>query len=170
VKLAKIRSCELDVAFVREPGEVPDMEITPLWQDDLAVLLPSASPLGRRKTIPLSELAELRVMLPDRHASPGVHALITAFFRREGIALRPAPSRGGAQETFAEVGFGHDLAAIVYAATIPSIEAQAPPGLTVRPLAGRGLTVGCALATRSGPSAAIRAFVSAASSATETQR
>lgn len=161
-KLAKVRSGELDAAFVREPGDVADLEITPLWRDGLAVLLPSTSPLAQRKRIPLTELATLRVMLPDRQTSPGVHGLIAGYFRREGVTLRPAPSRGGAQETFAEVGFGHDLAAVVYASTLGSIEAQAPPGVTARPLAGRGLTVGCSIASRAGPSAAVRAFVAAA--------
>lgn len=161
-KLGRVRSGTLDAAFVREPGELTGLGGAELWQDRLVAVLPAGCAAAQASRVHLADLASMRVLLPDRRASPGAYARVAALFAAAGATPRPAPFRGGLQETLALVGSTGDIAALVYETTGGWISRLRPAGVAVRPLADRGATLGCVLVTGENPTPATEAFVTAA--------
>ena len=51
-RLARVRSGQLDVAFVRAVTTAPGVELLPIWHDPLTVALPAAHPLAAQPARP----------------------------------------------------------------------------------------------------------------------
>jgi DNA-binding transcriptional LysR family regulator len=64
----------------------PDIEATPLYEDELALVVNPAHPFARRPDIRIEELGEQQLILFDRASS--YHDLTSAFIREAGVRPR----------------------------------------------------------------------------------
>jgi DNA-binding transcriptional LysR family regulator len=74
---------EIDLGLVRELQH-PDIEVHPLYDDELVLVAGGSHHFGDRAFIGLPELAEARLILFDRTSS--YYELTNAFFREAGVA------------------------------------------------------------------------------------
>jgi DNA-binding transcriptional LysR family regulator len=74
---------EVDLGLVRELQH-PDVEIHPLYDDELVLVAAGSHRFGGRGVVGLHELAEARLILFDRTSS--YYELTNAFFREAGVA------------------------------------------------------------------------------------
>lgn len=108
-----VREGQLDLAFVSLPGnDMAGVELTPLTSEPMMVLAPASHPLAKRRSIPISALADeplvefpagwgLRMVSDRAYAAAGITRTITfevndtasvIEFVRQGLALSLLPA------------------------------------------------------------------------------
>jgi DNA-binding transcriptional LysR family regulator len=89
--LPKILSGALDLAFVRPPeGADRRLEFRPLLMETAVVALPQRHRLATRKSIALAEIADQRLIVPDRRSRPHSHDLTMKLYEEAGLTPRIA--------------------------------------------------------------------------------
>lgn len=149
-------SGSLDVAFMRGPLNVENLESIELMRESIVVVLPAHHELARRKKIPVSLLHDLPCITMDRSLAPALHDAIALLYRQAHIRMH-AVSRadnvlGHLQLVQEGLGF----------ALLPeSVGSLLPPGVVLKPLAGDPVPlVSIVIAWKAGnPSLLVRAFV-----------
>jgi DNA-binding transcriptional LysR family regulator len=77
---------KVDVGFLRPPVDHVHLNSEPLFEEGLVVLMNRASPLARRKSLRIRDLAGEPLLLHDRCASASLHDKILELFARGGVA------------------------------------------------------------------------------------
>lgn len=150
-QVAALVAGRIDLALLRPPVEEPGLEVTPLRSDRLIVALPEGHRLAERKRLRVRDLREEDLVV---HASRGrsvMHGAVDLLCREAGFVPR---IRHEVVETSTLVTL---VAAGLGAAVVPEPVSQlGVPGVTYRPLSGRGAHVELAAAVRAGdPSRAV---------------
>lgn len=150
-QVAALVAGRIDLALLRPPVEEPGLEVTPLRSDRLIVALPEGHRLAERKRLRVRDLREEDLVV---HASRGrsvMHGAVEVLCREAGFVPR---IRHEVVETSTLVTL---VAAGLGAAVVPEPVSQlGVPGVTYRPLSGRGAHVELAAAVRAGdPSRAV---------------
>jgi DNA-binding transcriptional LysR family regulator len=89
----QIRAGHLDLAVVMLPVSAPDLTYTPLFDEDLVLVVPADSSLGRRESIELAELARLELLLPP--VGTAFRDELDAASRPAGVVLQPKAELDG---------------------------------------------------------------------------
>ena len=118
-----LKRCEIDIGFLRPPVDAGYLSCHLLFEERLSALVPAVSPFTRYKTVRLSQLANMPLLLPPRSLSSGLYDRILDLYRLRAIipTVIHTPHSGPGEEA------GHMLVAsgkgiyIVYAslATFP---------------------------------------------------
>lgn len=146
-RLAQVATGDLDAAFVRapEPGESPELDFLPAWDDPLVVALPARHPLARRESVRLPDLAEVPLRLTERRNHPALVDLVLNACARAGFEPSPAPTSTTLQDTLAAIGAGSPMWTVVYESNARQTR---NPRVAFRPFADGGLSLPIALAVR----------------------
>lgn len=87
-----VRREQLDAAFIRTPvGDVSELVVTPLLNEDMVAALPTGHPLARgkpREARPLAAFADETFILYRRRLGPGLYDAIIAACHRAGFSPR----------------------------------------------------------------------------------
>jgi DNA-binding transcriptional LysR family regulator len=145
-RLARVRSGELDVAFVRAVTAAPGVELLPVWNDPLTVALPAAHPLAAQPAIQLRQLSPIPLRLAARDDNPPFHDLVLGACADAGFQPLPGPPFTTPQDALAEIGTGPPTWTVLYTAAAELIPVHR---VAFRPLAG--LTAQTCLAVPPGP-------------------
>jgi DNA-binding transcriptional LysR family regulator len=105
-KLRAVRDGDLDVAFVRAPGDAIGLRVDELWSEPLRAVLPAGHPLAARATISLQDLSSLPLMLGPRSTNPGVHDQLLELCRQAGLQPRLGRPLVSVQEALATISTG----------------------------------------------------------------
>ena len=81
----------IDVALSLSPEIAAELELAPIRNERMVVLLPEAHPLAGEEAIPLSALADDEFIVFPRDIAPRLHDAFLAIFRRAGFepSIRP---------------------------------------------------------------------------------
>lgn len=143
---------EVDLSFVVLPAD--DLDVVPLAEDELVLVLPAAHRLAGRLVIPLELLAEEPMIL----STGGCAALVRTTFRQSGLPLREAGAtrEGSTALAMVECDLGVTLMPQLAVPPLPDTLVTRP----ITPTSRRRL----GLATRSQEphSPAVRAFLALA--------
>ncbi|MBO0713416.1 MAG: LysR family transcriptional regulator [Acidimicrobiales bacterium] len=112
-----IRAGRLDLAVVMLPVSGPDLSFTPLFDEDLLLVVSVESPLSRRESIDLRELADLELLLPP--AGTAFRDELDGACRPAGVVLRPRAELDGVR-LIASLTFDGYGPAILPATAMPS--------------------------------------------------
>jgi DNA-binding transcriptional LysR family regulator len=85
---AAFASGSIDVALSVCPEIAAELELAPIRNERLVVLLPEAHPLAREEAIPLSALADEEFIVFPREIAPRLHDAFMAIYRRGGFEPR----------------------------------------------------------------------------------
>ena len=112
-----IRAGRVDLAVVMLPASSSDLSFTPLFDEDLVLVVPVDSPLGGRESIDLTELAGLELLLPP----PGTafRDELDAACRPAGVVLKPRAELDGVR-LIASLTFDGHGPAILPATAVPT--------------------------------------------------
>ncbi len=151
----RLRSGELDVAFVHTPFEnADDLGRVEIATEPLVVGLPSVHPLSRHRRVRREQLIGVPLVYVPRRSSPGVYDSILAqvYDSRTPDTVRTEPTMERVLVAVAE-GVGVTVLLEERAAMLRR------PGVTFRRLADPEPTVALAVALRQRPPLAARRFV-----------
>ena len=125
----------LDLGLVRDPGEVPGLQLELLGTEDLVAVLPETHPLAHSAEVdPAALEGEPMILFPYR-LMPGFIARILGLF--EPLGMRPhVVQRAIHQETV----LGLVAAGLGISVLPESVGRFQMPGVTTRPFAGRPQT------------------------------
>jgi DNA-binding transcriptional LysR family regulator len=117
-RVERVRSGQLDAAFVR--GEVGEQGIraVPVWRDPLVVALPSNHELAHQSQVRLEELAQLPLRIVPRRLNPPLVDLVMSACHRAGFEPSLEPSLGSMQDLLATIATGPPTWSVVYAAQV----------------------------------------------------
>jgi len=106
-----VLDCRLDAGFVWENRAPATLTIRVLEYARIAVALHEKSPLSRKETVSLSDLAELPLILAERSISPHLFDLIHTSFGQAGLEPRIGQHAGSilAQLSFVASRLGYAL-------------------------------------------------------------
>ncbi len=114
--LPSLASGRLDLALLNLPVDDPDIEVTPLFEEDFILVAPTGHPLAGREEVSLAELAEHELLLTPAGTSIRIDLDLAAA---AGVTLKAKAELDGvrliASLTFE--GFG---AAVLPASAVPS--------------------------------------------------
>jgi len=160
-RIARVRSGELDAAFVRALSTAAGVELLPMWQDPLIVALPATHQLAAQPAIQLPQLSGIPLRLAPRQDNPPFHDLILGACADAGFDPLPGPPFTTPQDTLAEIGAGPPAWTVLYTAAADLMPVRR---VAFRPLAG--LTAQTCLAVPPGPPGpALRHLLNACASA-----
>lgn len=115
--LPRLLAGHLDAAMLHLPLDEPEVDVEPLFAEELMLLLPCGHHLAGRDSVTLAELAEERLMLPLRGTM--LRRAIDRATQHAGVELQSAVEIDGVRllTSLALDGFG---ATIVPATSVPS--------------------------------------------------
>jgi DNA-binding transcriptional LysR family regulator len=116
VRLAQVRTGELDAAFVRGISHSPGLHLIPVWDDPLVAVLPASHPLAARSRVDLADLAGLQLRIAPREANPHLVDLIVRACHVAGFEPIMGPAFTTDQDTLAAIGTGKPSWTVFYAA------------------------------------------------------
>jgi DNA-binding transcriptional LysR family regulator len=164
-QLAKIEARELDVGFVR-PGPMPlpdTVAVTLLRHDPLRLVLPADSPLARKKTVAVKDLAGQAFVVFPKDAGTGIYHQIFDMCRAAGFAPDIAMEAGEPSTIIGLVGAGCGISVLP-----SSFEGIHMEGVVYRPLADPAATTSMLLARHAdGGGPLVDAFVAIARAASQ---
>jgi DNA-binding transcriptional LysR family regulator len=126
----------IDAGLLRQPSRDSPFACEVVAEEPLLAVLPAAHRLARRRTLPLSLLAEESFVFFPRVVNPPLYDHLTSIFRRSGFIPRVVQEASEFQScvSLVEAGFGVS----VVPAGVGSI---AVPGVVYRPIRAKdGLT------------------------------
>lgn len=158
-RLNRVRSGDLDATLLRGERAAPELELLPLWQDELMVALPAQHALAAPETVDFADLAHLPLRLTGRAANPVLHDLVLRCCREAGFVPEFGPEFTTAQDTLAAIGFSKPSWTVFYA---PHAAQLPVPGVVFRALRNPTPLVRTYLAVRPDPPRAeLRALIEA---------
>lgn len=86
--LAQLANNEVDLALMGQPPTGHDLESTPFMENPLVVIAPYTHPLAKKKSIPLTRIAEEDFVA--RETGSGTRNATEAFFQSHGLVLKAA--------------------------------------------------------------------------------
>lgn len=89
-QIDSLREGRLGVGFLNLPVHEPTLALERISRDPLWLALPKGHRLAHYKRVPLSAIAEEKMILFPRRVTPGLHDAITGMFRNEGLMLNVA--------------------------------------------------------------------------------
>ncbi|GAA1585040.1 MULTISPECIES: LysR family transcriptional regulator [Kribbella] len=111
-RLDRVRSRQLDAAFVRGTTEAAGLEFLPVWEDDLLVALPKATaPDG---TVSLKDLRQIPLRITQRRTNPPLVDLVISACAAEGFEPVLGPRSSSLQDTHAAIGAGTPSWTVIY--------------------------------------------------------
>lgn len=150
--IPRLLSGQLDAAIVHLPVEEPELQVEPLFAEDLVLLVHARHPWHGRKTLPMAALADHPLLLPPPAAA--LRRIINRAADDHDVTLRVQAEIDGVRlmASLAFEGFG---AAIVPATAVPVWLSGNFSTISVPDLPRR--VVGWVQRRRPGPSAVTRA-------------
>jgi DNA-binding transcriptional LysR family regulator len=147
----------LDLGFIRPPDMPipPAIDVTALREDPLVAVLPSASPLSRKKTVHIKELEDMPFVMYPQNVGTGIHPQIFRLCRDAGFVPRIGQLAGEASTIVGLVAAGCGVSVLP-----SSFDRMRMDGVCYRQLADKGATTTLLLAKRKGEEAPlVEAFI-----------
>jgi DNA-binding transcriptional LysR family regulator len=137
----------LDLGFVRPPeGPLPDgLALTALREDALVLVLPTSSPLCRKKQVAMRDVAGMAFVMYPQNAGTGIYPQILRLCRAAGFTPRIGQQAGEASTIVGLVAAGCGVS--VLPASFDRIRMD---GACYRPIADKDATTTLLLAQRTG--------------------
>ncbi|MCR6483361.1 LysR family transcriptional regulator [Amycolatopsis sp. OK19-0408] len=130
-RLERVRDGSLDATIVRGSWPSSDLDLTPLWMDEVLVALPSSHPLASSAVVSFASLASLPARLSPPSRNRPLFELVVSCCRSAGFEPVLGPDFTTAQDTLGTLGFGRPHWTVFYRAHANLLPV---PGVVFRPL------------------------------------
>ncbi|TDW65934.1 DNA-binding transcriptional LysR family regulator [Kribbella pratensis] len=111
-RLDRVRSGQLDAAFVRGLDEAAGLEFVPVWEDDLLISLPATVAEGPE--VELKDLRDLPLRITQRRTNPPLVDLVMSACAAAGFEPVLGPRSSSLQDTHAAIGAGSPSWTVIY--------------------------------------------------------
>ncbi|MGE5325633.1 MAG: LysR family transcriptional regulator substrate-binding protein, partial [Deltaproteobacteria bacterium] len=131
--IQKVQEGAVDLGIVTLPQSAPNMEVIPVFKDEVQAVMPKSHPLAKNRSVTVEELAQFPMILPKTgHTRVVIDRLLRDFRDRLQISMELASVE--TQKKFVGAGLGISLISRSYA------QSEVAAGiLKLIPLAGQKL-------------------------------
>jgi DNA-binding transcriptional LysR family regulator len=149
-----LKDYSLDVAFGRPPFDTGALDVAPVYQERIQAVISADSPLATKPSVCLRELADVPLLLWDRHIAPVLYDKVLDLYARQGLApvMIPTPGAGPHNHSgLMNVASGKGT----YVCLGIALTSQPASGVAALPVADPDATIEVCVASRKGETSAI---------------
>jgi LysR family hca operon transcriptional activator len=106
-QITALQNRTINAGFLRHPISDPELSFEAIHRDKIIAVLPARHELARLRRVPLSKLAKLPLVRPNREVSPGLNEVLDALAAQAGVQFRPVMETEHMFGTLAAVAAGH---------------------------------------------------------------
>jgi DNA-binding transcriptional LysR family regulator len=130
--IARVRADDVEFGIANANHDLPDLELTDLWQDDMEVVCPRTHPLADLQQVQLEEITKYPLILLD-HSGSDSRTILDAAFASAGRLVIPACEVSCSSAAVGLVRAGLGIALIASLAVFAS-NLHFYPELTAKPI------------------------------------
>ena len=144
----QLRSAALDVVFTRPPFDETAVEVAPIFHERIQAVVADDSPLAAKSEVRTRDLANVPLLLWDRHMSPTLYDRVLELYARNGIAPPMVPTPGAGPYNHAGLMLVASGQGVYLCLGVPLTSPQPASGVAVLPVGDPGATIEVCVATR----------------------
>ena len=150
-----LKNQALDVVFTRPPYDSALAVSEPIIHEPIQAVLSDDSPLARRDTVRIRDLAQHPLLLWDRERAPVLYDRMLELYARAGVSVPMIPTPGAGPYNHAGLMLVASGKGVYLGYGVPLTGPQSPSGVAVRPLSDPGATMEVCVVSRRGESSPI---------------
>jgi len=149
----QLKTSALDVVLTRPPFDDTLVDAAPIYHERIQVVLPDSSPLALRQDVRLRDLANIPLLLWDRHMSPALYDRVLDLYARYGIAAPMVPTPGAGPYNHSGLMMVASGKGVYLCLGVPLTSPRPASGVAVLPVGDPGATIEVCVARRKGDTA-----------------
>jgi DNA-binding transcriptional LysR family regulator len=158
--LEQLRSASLDVVLSRPPFDESVLEVAPIYNERIQAVISDASPLAARDAVSVRDLADMPLLLWERHMSPALYDRVLKLYERERLSTPMIPTPGAGPWNHAGLMLVASGQGVYLCLGVPHSSPQPASGVAVRPVSDPGATIEvCAVSRRGQQSQLVHQFI-----------
>ena len=146
----QLKSSALDVVFARPPFADTAVDAVPIFHERIQAVIADDSPLAARKEVRIRDLANVPLLLWDRHMSPTLYDRVLELYARHGIAPQMVPTPGAGPYNHSGLMMVASGRGVYLCLGVPLTSPQPASGVAVLPVGDPGATIEVCVASRKG--------------------
>ena len=146
----QLKTSALDLVFTRPPFDDALVEAAPVFHERIQAVIADDSPLASKQEIRLRDLADVPLLLWDRHMSPALYDRVLDLYARQGIAAPMVPTPGAGPYNHAGLMMVASGKGVYLCLGVPLTSPQPASGVAVLPVADPGATIEVCVVSRKG--------------------
>lgn len=146
----QLRTSALDLVLARPPFDSAQVEAVPIFHERIQAVIADDSPLASRQEVRLRDLANVPLLLWDRHMSPALYDRVLELYARHGIAAPMVPTPGAGPYNHAGLMMVASGKGVYLCLGVPLTSPQPASGVAVLPVGDPGATIEVCVASRKG--------------------
>jgi DNA-binding transcriptional LysR family regulator len=146
----QLRNSELDVVFARPPFDDGVVDAATIFHERIQAVIADDSPLASRTEVRLRDLADVPLLLWDRHMSPALYDRVLELYARHGITAPKVPTPGAGPFNHAGLMMVASGKGVYLCLGVPLTSPQPASGVAVLPVGDPGATIEVCVASRKG--------------------
>jgi DNA-binding transcriptional LysR family regulator len=150
----QLRSAALDVIFTRPPFD-ETLDVVPIFHERIQAVVAEDSPLASRQDVRIRDLANMPLLLWDRHMGPTLYDRVLELYARNGVTPPMVPTPGAGPYNHAGLMLVASGQGVYLCLGVPLTSPQPASGVAVLPVGDPGATIEVCVATRKGEASPI---------------
>lgn len=148
----QLKSSSLDVVFTRPPFDDTIVDAATIFHERIQAVIADENPLASKQEVRLRDLAEMPLLLWDRHMSPALYDRVLELYARHGITAPMVPTPDAGPYNHAGLMMVASGKGVYLCLGVPLTSPQPASGVAVLPVADPGATIEVCVASRKGES------------------
>jgi len=145
-----LKTSALDVVLARPPFDDTLVDAAPIFHERIQAVIADGSPLASRTDVRLRDLANVPLLLWDRHMSPALYDRVLDLYARHGITAPMVPTPGAGPYNHAGLMMVASGKGVYLCLGVPLTSPRPASGVAVLPLGDPGATIEVCVANRKG--------------------
>jgi len=141
---------KLDVVFARPPFDDTLVAAAPIFHERIQAVIADDSPLALRQEVRIRDLANVPLLLWDRHMSPALYDRVLELYARHGMVAPMVPTPGAGPYNHAGLMMVASGKGVYLCLGVPLTSPQPASGVAVLPVVDPGATIEVCVASRKG--------------------
>jgi DNA-binding transcriptional LysR family regulator len=150
-----LQTSALDVVFARPPFDETQVDAAPIYHERIQAVIADSSPLASRHDVRIRDLANIPLLLWDRHMSPALYDRVLELYARHDITAPMVPTPGAGPYNHAGLMLVASGKGVYLCLGVPLTSPQPASGVAVLPVGDPGATIEVCVASRKGDASRI---------------
>lgn len=147
-----LKNATLDLVFTRPPFDETLVDAVPIFHERIQAVVADDSPLASRQEVRLRDLANVPLLLWDRHMGPALYDRVLELYARSGFTPPMIPTPGAGPYNHAGLMMVASGKGVYLCLGVPLTSPQPASGVAVLPVGDPGATIEVCVANRKGES------------------
>ena len=136
-----LRNSTLDLVFTRPPFDETILDVVPIFHERIQAVVADDSPFASRQEVRVRELAEVPLLLWDRHMGPALYDRVLELYARNGVTPPMVPTPGAGPYNHAGLMMVASGKGVYLCLGVPLTSPQPASGVAVLPVGDPGATI-----------------------------